>query len=80
VAQITASIAEFGWTNPILVDGENAGIAGHGRLLAARQLGLSEVPVIEPAHLTPNQRRAQIIPTTSLRGRPDGTRKCSVSN
>lgn len=66
VAQIAASIAEFGWTNPILVDGENGVIAGHGRLLAARQLGLAEVPVIELAHLTPNQRRAYIIADNQL--------------
>ena len=46
VAQIAASIKEFGWTNPILVDGENGIIAGHGRLLAARKLGAKEVPVI----------------------------------
>ena len=49
VAQIAASIREFGWTNPILVDGDSGVIAGHGRLLAARQLGLTEVPVIELA-------------------------------
>src|SRR5215212_10588174 len=47
VAQIAASIRAFGWTNPILVDGENGVIAGHGRLLAARKLGLTSVPVIE---------------------------------
>src|SRR5262245_5357555 len=49
VAQIAASIREFGWTNPILVDGENGIIAGHGRLLAARKLGMDNVPVIELA-------------------------------
>jgi hypothetical protein len=47
VAQIVASIREFGWTNPILVDGANNVIAGHGRLLAARQLGMDEVPTRE---------------------------------
>ena len=46
VAQIAASIKEFGWTNPILVDGEHGIIAGHGRLMAARKLGMTEVPVI----------------------------------
>lgn len=66
VAQIAASIVEFGWTNPILVDGGNGIIAGHGRVLAAAQLGLSEVPVIELAHLTPNQRRAYIIADNRL--------------
>src|SRR5471030_2942018 len=47
VAQIAASIREFGFTNPILVDGERGVIAGHGRLLAARRLGLTEAPTIE---------------------------------
>ncbi len=61
VAQLAALIREFGWTNPILVDGENGIIAGHGRLAAARKLGLTEVPVIELAHLTAAQKRAYII-------------------
>ena len=52
MAQIAASIREFGWTNPILVDGDNGIIAGHGRLLAARKLGMSTVPVIELAGLS----------------------------
>jgi ParB-like chromosome segregation protein Spo0J len=61
VAQIAGSIAEFGFTNPILVD-TNAGIiAGHGRLLAARKLNLSEVPVIILDHLSETQKRAYII-------------------
>jgi ParB-like chromosome segregation protein Spo0J len=46
VAQVAASIREFGWTNPILVDGEGVIIAGHARLLAARKLGIEEVPVM----------------------------------
>lgn len=58
VAKIAASIVEFGWTNPILVDGENGIIAGHGRLAAARKLGLETVPVVVLDHLTPTQRRA----------------------
>jgi DNA modification methylase len=61
VAQIAASIAEYGWTNPILTDGERGVIAGHGRLMAARKLGLKEVPVIELAHLTPEQKKAYIL-------------------
>lgn len=61
VAQIAASIREFGWTNPILVDGDNGIIAGHGRLLAARKLGMGEVPVIELAGLSEAQKRAYII-------------------
>jgi DNA modification methylase len=61
VDQIAASIVEFGWTNPILID-ENAGIlAGHGRLLAARKLGLPEVPVIRFEHLSEAQKRAYIL-------------------
>nr|WP_251044310.1 MULTISPECIES: site-specific DNA-methyltransferase [unclassified Lysobacter] len=66
VAQIAASIVEFGWTNPILVDGTSGIIAGHGRLLAARQLGLAQVPVIELAHLTPAQKRAYVIADNRL--------------
>lgn len=66
VAQIAASIKEFGWTNPILVDGSNGIIAGHGRLLAARKLGQVEVPVIELDHLTENQRRAYILADNKL--------------
>ena len=61
IAQIAASIVEFGWTNPILVDGDNGILCGHGRLAAARRLGLTEVPVIELAHLTPAQKRAYVI-------------------
>jgi hypothetical protein len=66
VANIAASIVEYGWTNPLLVDGDNGLIAGHGRLLAARQLGLTEVPVIELAHLTPTQRQAYVIADNRL--------------
>jgi ParB-like nuclease domain len=61
VDQIAASMVEFGWTNPILID-QNAGIlAGHGRLLAARKLGLAEVPVIRFEHLSEAQKRAYIL-------------------
>jgi ParB-like chromosome segregation protein Spo0J len=66
VAKIAASIVEFGWTNPVLVDGENGVIAGHGRLAAARKLGLDAVPVIELAHLSPNQKRAYVISDNRL--------------
>ena len=61
IAQIAASIVEFGWTSPILVDGDSGVIAGHGRLLAARKLGMVEVPVIELAHLSAAQKRALVI-------------------
>ena len=66
VAQIALSITEFGFNNPILVD-TNAGIiAGHGRLLAARKLQLTEVPVIVLDHLTEKQKRAYIIADNQL--------------
>ena len=66
VAQIAASIKEFGWTNPILVDGDNGIIAGHGRLMAARKLGYKEVPTIELADLTETQKKAYIIADNRL--------------
>ena len=66
VAQIAASIKEFGWTNPILVDGDRGIIAGHGRLMAARKLGMTEVPVIELKDLTPTQKKAYIIADNRL--------------
>jgi len=66
VAQIAASIKEFGFTNPILVDGNNGIIAGHGRLAASRQLGLGEVPVIELAHLSKAQKQALILADNKL--------------
>ena len=66
IAQIAASIKEFGWTNPILIDGENGIIAGHGRLSAARKLGHEEVPVIELKDLTETQRKAYIIADNRL--------------
>ena len=66
IAQIAASIKEFGWTNPILVDGDKSIIAGHGRLLAARKLGMDTVPTIELAHLTETQKKAYIIADNKL--------------
>jgi len=66
VAQIAASIKEFGWTNPILVDGDNGIIAGHGRLMAARKLGMEQVPVIELEGMTDLQKKAYIIADNQL--------------
>ena len=66
VAQIAASIREFGWTNPILIDGANGIIAGHGRLAAARKLGIAEVPVVVLDHLTDAQKRALVIADNKL--------------
>jgi DNA modification methylase len=66
VAQIAASIREFGWTNPVLVDGASGIIAGHGRVLAARKLGLERVPVIELAHMSETQKRAYVLADNQL--------------
>ena len=61
VAQIAGSIKEFGFNNPILVDKDNSVIAGHGRLMAARKLGMDKVPVVELQHLTESQRKAYVL-------------------
>ncbi len=61
VAQIAASIAEFGFTNPILTGADGVIVAGHGRLAAARKLGMAMVPVVVLEHLSPTQRRALVI-------------------
>lgn len=66
VAQIAASIKEFGWTNPVLLDGDNGIIAGHGRVIAAQKLGYTQVPTIELAHLSEHQKRAYIIADNKL--------------
>jgi DNA modification methylase len=66
VAQIAASIVEFGWTTPVLVGADGVIIAGHARLQAARKLGLSEVPVIVLDHLSEAQRRALVIADNQL--------------
>jgi DNA modification methylase len=66
VAQVAASIVEFGFTNPILVDSQAGIIAGHCRLLAARKLGLAEVPVVVLDHLTETQKRAYILADNQL--------------
>lgn len=66
IASIAASIREFGFNNPVLVDGQRGVIAGHGRILAARQLGMNELPVIELAHLSENQKRAFILAENKL--------------
>ena len=66
VARIAASMAEFGWTVPVLVAADGELIAGHGRVLAAAHLGLAEVPVIVLGHLTEAQRRAYRIADNKL--------------
>jgi len=66
VSQIAASIKEFGFTNPVLIDADNGIIAGHGRLLAAQKLKLDEVPCIRLGHLTEAQKRAYVIADNKL--------------
>ena len=66
VAQIAGSIKEFGFTNPVLIGGENDIIAGHGRVLAARKLALKEVPCIRLGHLSDIQKRAYVIADNQL--------------
>ena len=66
IAQIAASIREFGWTNPVLIDGKNGIIAGHGRVLAAHKLGETQVPTIELSHMSDTQKRAYIIADNKL--------------
>ena len=66
VAQIAASIREFGFTNPVLIDAQGGIIAGHGRVLAARKLKLDTVPCIMLDHLTETQRRAYVIADNKL--------------
>src|SRR5215204_6588295 len=66
VAQIAASMREWGWTNPVLVDEAGGIIAGHGRVLAARQLGLSEVPVMVAEGWSEAQKRAYILTDNQL--------------
>jgi hypothetical protein len=66
VDKIAASMIEFGWTQPVLIGDDNGIIAGHGRVMAAVQLGLSEAPVIRLAHLSPEQRRAYVLADNQL--------------
>ncbi len=66
IAQIVASIREFGFTNPVLIGQDNAIIAGHGRVLAARELGMEAVPCLRLAGLTDAQRRAYILADNKL--------------
>lgn len=66
VTKIASSIKEFGFLNPIITDGKNGIVAGHGRVMAAQKLGLKELPVIEASHLTEAQKRAYVIADNRL--------------
>jgi DNA modification methylase len=66
VSKLAGSIREFGFNNPVLIDKDNGIIAGHGRVMAAQQLGLAEVPCIRLGHLTDNQRKAYILADNRL--------------
>tara|TARA_R110000868_G_scaffold387597_2_gene656200 strand:- start:1378 stop:2022 length:645 start_codon:yes stop_codon:yes gene_type:complete len=66
LGQLVASIQEFGFTNPVLLDGENGIIAGHGRVMAAQILGMNEIPTIELGHLTDEQKKAYVIADNKL--------------
>lgn len=66
VDQIAASIREFGFTNPVLIGSDNDIIAGHGRVMAARKLNMTDVPCIRLGHLTETQKRAYIIADNKL--------------
>ncbi len=82
VAQIAASIAEFGFVNPVLVDAQGVLIAGHGRVMAAKQRGLASVPVLWLGHLSPAQARALALRPRALRPlrrAVAGPRACSAA-
>ena len=66
ITQIAASIKEFGFCNPVLIDGQNGIIAGHGRVMAAQKLGMESVPTIELSHLNDTQRKAYILADNRL--------------
>lgn len=66
IAQIAASIRQFGFTNPVLIDEEGGIVAGHGRVAAAKQLGITDVPTIVLGRLTPAERRAYVVADNRL--------------
>ena len=76
IAEIAASITEFGFTSPVLIDEAGGIIAGHGRVLAAKKLGMTEVPTITLHGLSESQRRAYIWQTIKLRSTANGMRRC----
>ena len=66
VLQIASSIKEFGFLNPVIIDADNGIIAGHGRVMAAKKLGIDELPCIDASHLTEAQKKAYIIADNKL--------------
>ena len=66
IAQLVASMREFGFTNPVLIDAQGEIIAGHGRVMAAQQLGLSVVPCLRLGHLSEVQKRAYVLADNKL--------------
>jgi DNA modification methylase len=66
IAQVVASMKEFGWTNPILIGADNDILAGHARVAAARQLGMTEVPIIQLKYLSEAQRRALVVSDNAI--------------
>lgn len=66
IGKIAASIKEFGFLNPVIIDGSSGIVAGHGRVMAAQKLGMDELPVIEASHLSDAQRRAYVIADNRL--------------
>ena len=76
VDQIAASIRQWGWTTPVLVDEDSGLIAGHARVMAAKQLGLAEIPVMVATGWTEAQRRAYVIADNKLALTPGGMTRC----
>ena len=66
VSQIAHSIRRFGFTNPVLVSDDGEIVAGHGRVMAAKQLGMTDVPVLRLSHLTRDERRAYVLADNKL--------------
>ena len=66
VLQIASSIKEFGFLNPVIIDADNGIIAGHGRVMAAKKLGIDELPFIDASHLIEAQKKAYIIADNKL--------------
>ena len=71
IRQIATSIEKFGFVNPVLVDGKNGIIAGHGRVAAAKLIGMNDIPTVRVDHLTPAQVRAYVIADNKLAEKPE---------